>query len=125
MRPKHNDSVAGWYPAVHVSSVRLSHFLVPLDPRQCVPSTTIQSLTGILESARVCFQFRCYLFWHSITHARASQAQRLSRWLVFSSARFLFLSSVFTFSGALPLVFYAVTRQYFLLSTLLNSRPTD
>ena len=105
--------------------VRMLPFLVPLHPRPCVPSTKSQSLTGISCSARVCFQFGCYLFWCFITHAHASQAQRFSRWLVSCSARFLSLSSDVTFSGAPSPVFCVALHQHFLLSTLFDSKPTD
>ena len=118
------QSLAGILQCTCLFSVRMLPFLVPLHPRPCVPSTKIQSLAGISCSARVCFQFGCYFLWCSITHAYASQAQRFSRWLVSCSARFLFLNSDVTFSGAPSPVFCVALYHCFLLSTLFDSKPT-
>ena len=50
-RPKHRDSVAGWYPAVHTSGFAL---MLPcpssIPHAHCVPSTEIQSMAGRLQS---------------------------------------------------------------------------
>ena len=69
MRPRQRDSVASWYPVVHVpvASSGINVFGVSY-PCSCVPSTEIQSMAGILQCT--CLVLARFLpFWSSITHA--------------------------------------------------------
>ena len=123
MRPRHKNSVTGWYPAVHVpvfsAGVTFSDTPLPTLMRR---STKIQSMAG----AHVCFcSDVTLLVFHYPRSLRPKHRDSVAGW--YPTVRvFLFPSSGATFSGASSFVLCVPLHQYFLPRAFFSdSRPTE